>query len=371
MEKRAHVEGRFPCAHVRDGTSQLLGQDGQRLALAVLLLQARQVFLPRRMIPEEQHCGFGEGPFELGVADLRPRGPLTLPRRCFRALDQAARGDELLDSWETVAVMNLVEQYQTQELANTWYRAQPIEGVGLVLVGGVDNVELQVAEQVVVVIDQREVDCDALLHGRIGKAFGYALPVGLVGELFADLGQVVLAVGLLAVGSPRCARAPQVHSAPEQVPGRPHRRGIDIGWREHPAAAQHSNLVRIDLVVFRFAAVDRLHVQRMPQDKRHPFTSAPVGEPVPGEETFNRDDEPLPIGGSDLKQRLRIGVHMTVPHDLAILVQDAAIHRAGVQLAPTVKLVLMSVKTHEVSSSPCGFLPMPTYHRGMLRRGPP
>ena len=68
------------------------------------------------------------------------------------------------------------------------------------LFGGVDHRSRQVGEQVVVVIDQREVDLEALLHGRIGKALGYALPVGLVGEFFADLGEVVLAVGILNVG---------------------------------------------------------------------------------------------------------------------------------------------------------------------------
>jgi hypothetical protein len=140
IEKRAHVEGRLSWAHVVDGTSQLMGEDGQGLALAVVLLQAGQVFLPHRLSPEEQDRGFGEGPLEVGVANFCPRGPLTLARRFFGALDQPAIGDELLDPWETVDVMNLIAQHQTEDLANPWHRAQPVEGVGVMLFGGVDNV---------------------------------------------------------------------------------------------------------------------------------------------------------------------------------------------------------------------------------------
>src|SRR5262245_947921 len=54
------------------------------------------------------------------------------------------------------------------------------------------------------------------------------------------------------------AFAHQVHAAAKQVPGGSHFWRIDIGHRQHPAAQQHSDLVRIDPVVLGFAAVDRI-----------------------------------------------------------------------------------------------------------------
>ena len=65
------------------------------------------------------------------------------------------------------------------------------------------------------------------------------------------------------------------------------------------------------------------------------------------------------------------GLHIAVQQDLAILVQDADVHAAGMQIDATVKLVLLGVESHEVSSS-CESIvyPTPAYHGGMLRRGP-
>jgi hypothetical protein len=104
-----------------------------------------------------------------------------------------------------------------------------------VLFGGMDRGEFQVGEQVVIGIDQREVDLTTLLHGRRGKALGHALPVGFVGECFAELGEVILAVGLLDMSSQLCALAPQVHPSAEPVAGGTHRGRVGIGLWEHAA----------------------------------------------------------------------------------------------------------------------------------------
>jgi hypothetical protein len=40
-----------------------------------------------------------------------------------------------------------------------------------------------------------------------------------------------------------------------------------------------------------------------------------------------------------------------VQQDLSVLIQDAEVHAAGVQVDPTVKLVLLGVESHQVSSS--------------------
>jgi hypothetical protein len=116
--------------------------------------------------------------------------------------------------------------------------------------------------------------------------------------------------------------------------------------------------------------MDGLHVEGMPEDEGNPFLRAEVGEPLPGEHAFNGDDNVGPIGRNALEKRLRAGFHVPMQHDLTVLVEDADVHGPGVQVDATVKLMWLGVESHEVSSSPCKFFPVPAYHRGMRRRGP-
>ena len=88
--------------------------------------------------------------------------------------------------------------------------------------------------------------------------------------------------------------------------------GIDIRLREHAAAEQDGNLLGVDLVVFGLAAMDGLHGEGMTEDERDPFIGAEVGEPVPGEHAFDRDDDPVPIRSNGFEKGLRGGLHVTV-----------------------------------------------------------
>jgi hypothetical protein len=60
--------------------------------------------------------------------------------------------------------------------------------MSIVLLGGFQDGEFPVLEQLVIIGDERQVDLNGLLHGEIGKAFGNAITVGFVGDLLADLG---------------------------------------------------------------------------------------------------------------------------------------------------------------------------------------
>jgi hypothetical protein len=68
----------------------------------------------------------------------------------------------------------------------------------------------------------------------------------------------------------------------------------------------------IDLVIFRLAAMDCLHVEGMPQDERDACIGAEVGEPVPGEHTFDRDDGPFSIRGNGFQKGLGVRLHVAV-----------------------------------------------------------
>ena len=68
------IKGDLSFEPVIDGTGQLVSQDGQGLALAVLFLQLGPEFLSFGVIPQESDGGFGTGPFEMGMAHFAPRG---------------------------------------------------------------------------------------------------------------------------------------------------------------------------------------------------------------------------------------------------------------------------------------------------------
>jgi hypothetical protein len=70
LEELIPIESSWSFEHVRDRTSQLLGQDGQGLTLLMFFLQAGAVFLRRWMVSEEQDGGCRKGPLQMGIADL-------------------------------------------------------------------------------------------------------------------------------------------------------------------------------------------------------------------------------------------------------------------------------------------------------------
>src|SRR4029450_6919694 len=142
-----------------------------------------------------------------------------------------------------------------------------------------------------------------------------------------------------------------MHTAPQEVTGRPHRGGIDRGLWEHPASEEDGNFLRVNLIVFRLAAVDGFHIQGMPEDKRNAFARTEVGKPIPGEDTLDSNNQPVTRGCNSLEKRFGSCWHVAVQHDLAVLTQDTKVHGAGMQVDAAVKWVLGGVESHEVSSS--------------------
>jgi hypothetical protein len=91
--------------------------------------------------------------------------------------------------------------------------------------------------------------------------------------------------------------------------------------------------------------MDRLHVQGMAEDERDAFVRTQVGQPVPGEHAFDRDDETLSIGRNDVQKGLWVRLHITMHENLAALIEDADVHGTGMQVDAAVKLVLGVVKS--------------------------
>src|SRR5207253_800022 len=117
--------------------------------------------------------------------------------------------------------------------------------------------------------------------------------------------------------------------------------------------------------------MDGFQGKRGSKDTRQAFEGTQIGQPVPREEAIDTDDQILPRGRNSLEQGVWPRGHMPGHQDLAILVQDAEVHGAGMQVNATIKCGLFGVEAPEVSSSFMrDSLPLSAYHRGRLRRGP-
>ena len=98
--------------------------------------------------------------------------------------------------------------------------------------------------------------------------------------------------------------------------------------------------------------MDGFHVERVPEDEGDPFPRTQVRQPIPREDTFDRDDNIVTLGGNDLEEGLGVGVVIVVDQDLPVGVHDTDGHRPGMKIDSTVRVMLFGVESHEVSSSP-------------------
>jgi hypothetical protein len=119
-----------------------MGQDRERLALAVFFLQSGEIFLACGMVPQEEPGGFRQGLRERGLANCRARGAVACARRCFGTRDQAAVRDTILDAGETSEVMDLIPQHEAQDVANARHRLEQVDRLGIVLLSRFDDVSL-------------------------------------------------------------------------------------------------------------------------------------------------------------------------------------------------------------------------------------
>jgi hypothetical protein len=105
----------------------------------------------------------------MDVAHLRATGPELLATGLLGAFDQSGVGGKFLHAIEARDVMNLVENRQGEHLANTRYRPEPMERIGIVTFRLADDGQFEIRDQRIVVIDEGEVDLDALLDARVGE----------------------------------------------------------------------------------------------------------------------------------------------------------------------------------------------------------
>src|SRR5467141_4486789 len=127
----------------------------------------------------------------MGVADFVARGTGAFASRFSCTLDETTVGGKILPPWEALDIMHFVEQHEAEDLADTWDRLQQIQRVGVMVLGGFDDAEFDVAKQSIVVADESEINFNTFLDRRISKTLGDSVTVGFVGDLFANGGQVI------------------------------------------------------------------------------------------------------------------------------------------------------------------------------------
>jgi hypothetical protein len=100
------------------------------------------------------------------------------------------------------------------------------------LVRGGHDMAFKVPDQPIIVVDQGQIDCDVLLHGWIGNAWGNPLTLRFGLEWVASRGHMALTVRLTNMGQRLCPLAHQTQAAPQ-----PERSGITGGRRFTPPPA--------------------------------------------------------------------------------------------------------------------------------------
>ena len=73
-----------------DGPGELVGEDAERLALAVPVFEASDQCLTSGIALQEQDGRFGKGPLQIGLPILAPPEPETLPADSFFGLTSRA-----------------------------------------------------------------------------------------------------------------------------------------------------------------------------------------------------------------------------------------------------------------------------------------
>ena len=118
-------------------------------------------------------------------------------------------------------------------------------------------------------------------------------------------------------------------AAAEQVAGGAQLRRVDIGLREHPAPEQDRNLVGGNLVVLGLAPVNGFPIEGVAQDKGDAFLRAEIRQPLPGEHTFDPDDEIVAVWGADAQKGVGRGRQILMDQLCAVLIENTDIHRSG------------------------------------------
>lgn len=233
------VKGIVPFHDEVDGSAEFMSQDRQRLTLAVFLGQASDIVLGPLALAQQQHGGFAEGPLQVTVTDTGTAIAQFLAGRGMDTLHQPAVGAELLYRGKPVDILHLIEDGQSQDVADARDALEPVECTRVEPFGMAEDIVLQGGDLAVELIHDGDVGFDIEPDMGISKAFHQVLAVALLANVFLEWRQVVLVVGDRDMALQLTPQPNQVGASAHQVADRPIVGRIHIGLGE-VTAQQHA-----------------------------------------------------------------------------------------------------------------------------------
>ena len=149
------------------------------------------------------------------IPHLRAAGPQHLAARLFPAFHQPGVRGKLLDPIESLDVMDFVEDGERQHFPNAGHGSQAVKRIAVMPFRVAHERQLEVVDQAVVALKERQIDFDALADTRVGKMVGHAIAIGRVRQPALEFRQVVLRARVLNVRQPLSALAHQVQPSAE------------------------------------------------------------------------------------------------------------------------------------------------------------
>jgi len=335
-----------PLEHEVERAAELVGENRKGLALAVLAGEALDMALGARRLAKEKNGRLGERPLEMGVADLSSTRAFSLTGGLVSRGYKPGVGAEVLDTGEAADVVDLVEEGQREDLADPWDGAKAVEGMGVVDLGGADEMELDLGEELVVDINEVHIHLDHGTHAGVFEAIGHIDAVGGISELFAKRGQIVLGVGVLDVGQELGAAAHEVVAAPKEIASRAHLGGVDVGLGKGATPEEMGDLEGVDAIVLGLGAVDGAHVEGVTENEGEVFSGAQIADPVPGEHALHGNGHVRAKGVEDPQEGLWRSWDLPVEAHLTGVVEDADIETPGMEIDAAVEVMLSQVETH-------------------------
>jgi len=92
--------------------------------------------------------------------------------------------------------------------------------------------------------------------------------------------------------------------------------------------------------------MDGFHIESVAQDEGNILFTAEIGEPVPGEDALNGNDNVLTEWRDGFQEDVGVCLDVPMQDDISFLVENAQVHCPGVQIDTAGKFVLLGVKSH-------------------------
>ena len=191
---------------------------------------------------------------------------------------------------------------------------------------------------------------DTLGRGDVGELLGDTLSIASIVEAGLRRREIVLVVRVLDVNEEVTSLAHHLESSTKKIPGGAHLGWVDISLRKHASSEKGCNLESIDTVVLGLASMNRFHVKSMTKDEVNTFPCTEVGEPVPGEDTLDRDDEVFSEWSDGFQENVTVRGQVSMKKDFSFLVEHAGIHVSCVKVDATVILMGYVVESHQALS---------------------